>query len=95
MLLSRVASLDELFAAPPNGLADQRRRDQVIRYGIVPPLRSVLTLSSELKGIEENLRSLSEEPELPWVINHAQHDEDVSRLLEDLRDAVFRYQVCS
>ncbi|KAF9789119.1 hypothetical protein BJ322DRAFT_522510 [Thelephora terrestris] len=30
---------------------------------------------------------------MQWLINHAQHDEDVSRLLEDMRETIFRYQM--
>ena len=45
--------------------------------------------------IEEKLRLLPEEPGLPWLIDHAKQDEDVFSLLEDLRESIFQYQVCS
>ena len=94
-LASRVASMDALFEAPPGDVAELRRRDGVIWYGAIPHSRWVLTPSSEFKGIEGQLRSLSREPGPQWLIDHAQQDEEVFVLLEDLREAIFRYQVCS
>jgi hypothetical protein len=41
------------------------------------------------------LRSLSEKLELHPLADHAQDDEDVFGLLEDLQKTVFDYQVCS
>lgn len=45
-LISRVASMDALFAIPPGDVAELRRREEVIRYDVVPPSDSVLTLAS-------------------------------------------------
>ncbi|KAF9786423.1 hypothetical protein BJ322DRAFT_786856 [Thelephora terrestris] len=77
-LLSRVTSMDALFSTLPGDVAEQRRRDEVIR---------------ELKGIEGKLQSLTEEPGSSWPINHAKHDEDVFSLLEDLREVILCYQM--
>ena len=80
---------------PPGHMDEKRRRDRVIQYDMIPLPRPVLTTSSELEGIEGQLLSLSVEPGFQCLLNHTQHSEDVSRLLEDLREAIFRYQVCS
>ncbi|KAF9789150.1 hypothetical protein BJ322DRAFT_1176897 [Thelephora terrestris] len=77
-LILRVASLDEFFGTPPSDVAEQRRRPAVIK---------------ELKEIEDKLWRLSGEPRMEWLIDHTQHDEDVSRLLEDLRETIFHYQM--
>jgi len=36
-LLSRIATLEGLFETPPGDVAEQRRRDGLIRYVIIPP----------------------------------------------------------
>ena len=41
------------------------------------------------------LRSLAEKPGLPQLADHLQDDEGVSRLLEDLREAIDDYKVRS
>ena len=87
--------MDALFALPPGDMPELRRREEVIRYDLIPRSCSVLTHFSELKDIEGQLRSLSKEPGPQWLIDHTQRDEDVFRLLEDLREAIFRYRVCS
>ncbi|KAF9777553.1 hypothetical protein BJ322DRAFT_1096259 [Thelephora terrestris] len=78
VLLSCAASLDALFATSPGEAAERRRRDEAKR---------------EIKIIEGKLRSLSEGPGPQWLIDHAQHDEGVFSLLEDLRETIFGYQV--
>ena len=85
--------MDALFDGPPGDVEERRRRDEVIWYGVISHSRSVLTPVSELKGIEGQLRSLSRGPEPQWLIDHAKDDEDVFGLLEDLREAIFLYQV--
>ena len=52
-----------------------------------------LNLSSKLKDIEEQLRSLHEKFLLLRLVDNAQDGEDVSGLLEDLREAVNDYMV--
>ena len=67
-------------------------------YGMIDTLPFTFgadTSSSELEGIEGRLRSLSEEPGFQCLIDRPQHEKDVSGLLEDLRESIFRYQVCS
>ena len=49
----------------------------------------------KLKDIEEQLRSLHGKPTLLRLADNAQDREDVNRLLEDLREAVNEYMVCS
>ena len=85
--------MDALFDGPPGDVEERRRRDEVIWYGVISHSRSVLTPVSELKGIEGQLRSLSRGPEPQWLIDHAKDDEDVFGLLEDLREAIFLYQL--
>ena len=92
-LASRVASMDARFEGPPGDVAERRRRGGVIRYGVILHPRSVLTPFSEFKLIERKLRSLSRGPEPQRLIDHTKDDEEVFGLLEDLREAIFLYQV--
>jgi len=41
------------------------------------------------------LRSLQEKSSLQGFADHTQDDEDVAGLLEDVREAISDYQVCS
>ncbi|KAF9642939.1 hypothetical protein BDM02DRAFT_1798063 [Thelephora ganbajun] len=41
-LLSRIAALEEHFYSRPDDVEEQRRRDKLIRYVVIPPLESVL-----------------------------------------------------
>ena len=52
-----------------------------------------LNPSRKLKDIEEQLRSLHEKFLLLRLVDNAQDGEDVSGLLEDLREAVNDYMV--
>ena len=54
-----------------------------------------LNLSRKLKDIEEQLRSFHEKFLLLRLVDNAQDGEDVSGLLEDLREAVNNYMVRS
>jgi hypothetical protein len=36
-LLARVAALEVHFTTPPDDVAEQRRRSELIRYAIIPP----------------------------------------------------------
>ena len=38
ILLSHVVALEELFDSRPGDVAEQRRRDELIQYAVVPPL---------------------------------------------------------
>jgi hypothetical protein len=42
-LLSRIAGLEALFATRPGNVEEQRRRSELIRYAVIPPLYSVLS----------------------------------------------------
>jgi len=95
-LLSRITTLERLFATPPSGdVAEQRRRNELTWYTVtLPPYSWCLLPSSKLKDIEGELRSLYGKPELQRLADHVQDDEGVSTLLEDLQEAVSHYQVC-
>ena len=43
VILSRLITLEELFDSCPSDVAEQRNRDGVIRYVIIPPLYSILS----------------------------------------------------
>jgi len=49
-LLSRVATLEELFATLPGDVAEQRCRSEVIRYAIIPLLDTVLSSFQQARG---------------------------------------------
>ena len=88
-------SLDELFATPPSDVEDLRSRNKLIWYGTVLVLHSMLTHSSEVEGIQKELQSLCGEPGSRPIVDVVQDDLAVLGLLEDLREAILNYQVCS
>ena len=95
-LLSRVVALEECFDSPPSGVAQQRCRNDLIRYATISPLFPALIPLSQLNSIEEQLRSLSEKQESLLPTGHADYVQvcgDVFLLLEDLREAILSYQV--
>ena len=47
-LISRIIALEELFGTPAGGVVEQKRRDALLRYAIVPP-----PLDSELSSFQE------------------------------------------
>ncbi|KAF9786483.1 hypothetical protein BJ322DRAFT_789980 [Thelephora terrestris] len=77
-LLPRVAALEEHFDSRPADVAEMRGRDELIR---------------KFKGIETQLRSLSEKPEWQQLTDHARDNEDVLGLLDDLQEAIVGYQM--
>ncbi|KAF9645847.1 hypothetical protein BDM02DRAFT_3262668 [Thelephora ganbajun] len=77
-LLSRIAALEERFYSRPDDVEEQRRRDKLIR---------------EFGRIEGQLRSLSEKPEPEQLAKHTQYNGEVYGFLEDLREAIFGYQM--
>ncbi|KAF9642890.1 hypothetical protein BDM02DRAFT_3192519 [Thelephora ganbajun] len=77
-LLSRIETLEARFAIPPGNVVEQRRRSELIR---------------EFGRIEGQLRSLPDNPELRRLDEHVQDDEEVYRLLEDIRETIFDYQM--
>ena len=58
-----------------------------------PILTRCSTPSRKFKDIEGQLQSLSEKPGLQRFVDHAQDDEEVSGLIEDLRETISDYQV--
>ncbi|KAF9644995.1 hypothetical protein BDM02DRAFT_3272053 [Thelephora ganbajun] len=79
-LLPRIEALEACFATRPGNVVEQKRRREVIcKFGC----------------IEGQLRSLSEKPGLRRLDEHVQDDEEVSGLLEDIRETISDYQVCS
>jgi len=85
----RIAALEGLFAKPPGELEEQRSRNELIRYVIIPLETPGYSLPSRgFKRIEGQLRSLSEKPALNPPTEYAQDDDEVSGLLEDLREAI-------
>ncbi|KAF9642707.1 hypothetical protein BDM02DRAFT_3273353 [Thelephora ganbajun] len=76
-LLSRIEALEARFATPPGNIVEQKRRREVIR---------------KLGCIEGQLRSLSEKHGLRRLDEHIQGD-DVSGLLEDIRETISDYQM--
>ncbi|KAF9644990.1 hypothetical protein BDM02DRAFT_3121009 [Thelephora ganbajun] len=79
-LLSRIVALEERFYSRPDDVEEQRRRRGLIR---------------KFRGIEGQLRSLSEKHGVRRLVDHIQDDEEVSGLLEDIREIISDYQVCS
>jgi len=73
----------------------QRRSAGMCCYGmpLFPFQARSSTFSSKFEDIEGQLRSLSEKPRLQRFADHAQDDEEVSGLIEDLREAISDYQV--
>jgi len=58
-----------------------------------PPQTRCSTPSRKFEDIERQLRTLSEKPGLRRFADHAQDDEEVSGLIEDLRETISDYQV--
>ena len=49
-LLSRIPALEALFATRPDDVAEQRRRSELIRCVVIPPLYSVLIPFQQVRG---------------------------------------------
>ena len=90
MLLPRIAALSALFATAPGEVIELRRRNELIWsvLFLLLKLRADLLPSSEVGDIEGQLRLLHGS-----LVDHVQGDEDVLRILEDLQEATFHYQV--
>ena len=95
-LLPRIVALEERFDTRPGDVAEQRRRDDLIRYNTILSLFTPQCSFpiSKLKAIEEQLR-LSDRQELPLPTGHAQVSEDLLQPLEALQEAILNYQVRS
>ena len=94
-LLSRVVSLEERFNSRPSDVADQRRRDELIRYVTILLYSRRSFPSSKLDVIGGKLRLLAEKPGLPQLTDHVQDNDDLFRSLDDLQEAILNYQVRS
>jgi hypothetical protein len=46
----RIAELETIFEAPSDDETEQIRRNELLRYGIVPPLDSRLSSSQQVQG---------------------------------------------
>ncbi|KAF9643639.1 hypothetical protein BDM02DRAFT_3123137 [Thelephora ganbajun] len=77
-LLSRIEAPEARFAPLPGNVAEQRRRSELIR---------------KFRGIERQLRSLSERSMLQRLADHVQDEEEVSGLMEDVQEVIFDYQM--
>ncbi|KAF9643641.1 hypothetical protein BDM02DRAFT_3191378 [Thelephora ganbajun] len=77
-LLSRIGALEAHFVMLPGNVVEQRRRSELIR---------------KFRGIEGQLRSLSEKSILQRLADHVQDGEEVSELLEDIRETISDYQM--
>ena len=54
-LLSRIVALEERFDSRPGDVAEQRRRDELIRYVVVPPfILGAELLPASSKGWKNN-----------------------------------------
>ena len=96
-LLSRIATLEERFDSPPSGMAEQRGRGDLIRHATVTRVRLYSKRSfplSKLGAIEEQLWPFSGKLGSPGPADHIQAREDIFKLLEDLQEAIFDFQVC-
>lgn len=60
-LISRVAALEALLALPPGDVAEQRRRGELIWYGPIPFLGSVLSSSQQAQGHRESTAIIARE----------------------------------
>ena len=93
-LLSRIVALESCFDSRPSDVAEQRRRDDLIRYGTtIPPLLPVLIPPRKLEAVEKQLRLFSEKSGLLLPADHVQASEDAFRILEDVQEAILDYQV--
>ena len=49
-ILSRVFVLEKRFATPPGDVGEQRRRSELIRYVVIPPLDAMLSFFQQGQG---------------------------------------------
>ena len=87
--------LETIFEEPSDDREEQMRRDGLLQYVTVPPLDSRLSSSRKFKDIERQLRLLSGKSALQQFAEHVQDKDEVSALLEDLKEAISDYQVGS
>ena len=96
VLLPQIVALEGHFDSCPTDVAGQGRRDELKQYATMLSSHGTpLTLSSQLRGFEEQLRSRIEEQESQGLVDRAQGDDGVFGLLEDMQEAILSYQVRS
>lgn len=78
VLRSRIAALGILLEKPPADVSEQTRQ---------------IELLSKLEAIREKLWAFDRKPTLRRLADHVQDNEDISRLLENLQEAVNDYQM--
>ena len=94
-LLSHVVSLEERFNSRPSDVADQRRRDELIRYVTLFLFSRCSFPSSKLDVVGGQLQMLAEKPGLPRPTDLVQGNDELFRPLDDLQEAILNYQVRS
>ena len=95
-LLPHVVILEERLNLRPSDVAEQRHRDELIRYVAIPPfLFDSYSLLASLISIEQRLQFFHGNPRSPLLTGHTQDGEHVFQPLEDLREAMLYYQVHS
>ncbi|KAF9784028.1 hypothetical protein BJ322DRAFT_1219538 [Thelephora terrestris] len=77
-LALRIATLEKVFVKSTDDEAEKTRREE---------------LQTKFTTIEETLRSFSQKSLISRVADHVKDNEDVSGLLEDLREAINDYQM--
>ncbi|KAF9784018.1 hypothetical protein BJ322DRAFT_1125528, partial [Thelephora terrestris] len=77
-LALRIATLEKVFAKSTDDEAEKTRREEI---------------QTKFTTIEETLRSFSQKSLISRVADHVKDNEDVSGLLEDLREAINDYQM--
>ena len=96
VLLPRIAALEKHFDSRPSDVAEQRLRDELMQYvTMFTSYDTALILSSQLRRLEEQLRSWFEEQETHGLAGHVQGDDSAFGLLEDMQEAILNYQVRS
>ena len=76
-------------------MADQRRRDELIRYVVVLLYSRCSFPSSKLDVVGGELRLLAEKQELPRPTDLVQGNDDLFRPLDNLQEAILDYRVRS
>ena len=75
-------------------MAEQRRRDEMIRHvTMLASYGTGLTFSRQLRCFEEQLQSSFEERQSHGLADQVEGDDGAFGLLEDIQEAVLNYQV--
>ena len=94
VLLPRIAALEEHFGSRPRDVAEQRRRDELIRYvTMLTSNDTAPTPPSQLRRFEAQLQSWFEEQQSQELADHVEGDDSTFGLLEDIQEAILNYQV--